>query len=360
MTKVQAKSAESALTFAQIEVGLACDANTSLAGIHGLTDLFKYANEFTAKRRNGGRRSPVRITHWRAGDQNNGVRCTYDTCPGSPHALNVLIVPGNQQATLEAVKDGPMIRWLCQQHDRGVVIAGVCGGVFILAKTGLLSGRQATTHWALSDLFAVQFPDVLLESDHMVIDYGDVVTAGGVLAWADLGLRLVERFLGPAIMGETARYMLVDPPGREQRFYSDFTPNMKHGDAAILKAQLWLSANRERPASVADLARQSGLESRTFLRRFTKATGIKPREYQQRLQISRAREMLEFSGANIDEVAYRVGYIDTDAFRRVFRKITGLTPSDYRRRFSRANRSKGAAANGSILYLTGQDADFVT
>jgi transcriptional regulator GlxA family with amidase domain len=254
--------------------------------------------------------------------------------------LTVLVVPGNEQATLKPVEDGPLIRWLCQQHDRGAVIAGVCGGVFLLAKTGLLSGRQATTHWALSDQFAVQFPDVLLESDHMVIDYGDVVTAGGVLAWADLGLRLVERFLGPTVMSETARYMLFDPPGREQRYYSDFTPNMKHGDGPILKAQRWLSAHRERPASVAELAAQSGLESRTFLRRFTKATGIKPREYQQRLQMSRAREILEFSCTSIDEIASHVGYVDIDAFRRVFRRITGLTPSDYRRRFSNANRAK--------------------
>jgi transcriptional regulator GlxA family with amidase domain len=201
----------------------------------------------------------------------------------------------------------------------------VCGGVFILAKTGPLTGRQATTHWAFSDQFEAQFPDVLLESDHMVIDYGDVVTAGGALAWADLGLRLVERLLGPTIMGETARFMLVDPPGREQRFYSDFAPNMKHGDDAILKAQLWLTTHREQPASIADLGRRSRLEPRTFLRRFTKATGMKPREYQQRLQISRAREMLEFSCTGIDEIASRVGHIDIDAFRRVFRKITGLT-----------------------------------
>jgi transcriptional regulator GlxA family with amidase domain len=342
MTKTQAKSVKTALATAQVEVGLACDMNTSLAGIHGLTDLFKYANDFAAKRRNSGGLSPIRITHWRADEENHEVRCTFDSCPGSPHALNVLVVPGNEQATLKPVQDGPLIRWLCQQHDRGAVVAGVCGGVFILAKTGLLSGRQATTHWALSDQFAVQFPDVLLESDHMVIDYGDVVTAGGVLAWADLGLRLVERFLGPTVMSETARFMLVDPPGREQRFYSDFMPNLKHGDDAILKAQRWLSAHRERSASVAELAGQCGLEPRTFLRRFTKATGITPREYQQRLQISRAREILEFSCTGIDEVASRVGYADIDAFRRVFRKITGLTPSDYRRRFSHANRAKSA------------------
>jgi transcriptional regulator GlxA family with amidase domain len=214
----------------------------------------------------------------------------------------------------------------------------VCGGVFILARTGLLAGRQATTHWAFSDQFAAQFPDVLTETDHMVIDYGDVVTGGGVLAWADLGLRLTERFLGPTVMLDTARYMNVDPPGREQRFYSGFEPRTKHGDGAILKAQHWVSAQRESAVTVADIARHAGLEPRTFLRRFVQATGMKPSEYQQRLRMTRAREMLEFSRTSVDEIASSVGYDDAGGFRRVFRKIVGLTPSDYRRRFSRLSR----------------------
>jgi transcriptional regulator GlxA family with amidase domain len=108
-------------------------------------------------------------------------------------------------------RNGYLVTWLREKHSQGVVLAAVCGGVFILAKTGLLSGRQATTHWALGEQFAAQFPDVLTETDHMVIDYGDVVTAGGVLAWADLGLRLTERFLGPTVMLDTSRYMNVDP-----------------------------------------------------------------------------------------------------------------------------------------------------
>ena len=329
---------------AQIEVGLVCDAGASNAGIHGLADLFQYADDIAARRRGDGAPPPVRITHWRVDDDDDDVRCTYDSRPGAPHAPSVLVIPGNLRATQAPVENGPLIAWLRRQHAEGVVLAAVCGGVFILAKTGLLSGRQATTHWAFSEQFGAEFPDVLTETDHMVIDYGDVVTAGGVLAWADLGLRLVERFLGPTVMLETARFMLVDPPGREQRFYSDFTPRTKHGDGAILKAQNWLAARRERPVTVGAIARHAGLEPRTFLRRFVKATGMKPSEYQQRLQVSRAREMLEFSRSGVDEIAYKVGYDDVGGFRRVFRKITGLTPSDYRRRFNgRVPAGDGAA-----------------
>jgi transcriptional regulator GlxA family with amidase domain len=212
----------------ELEVGLVCDAGTSYAGIHGLTDLFKYAGEFAAKRAAEGVRPPVRITYWRVDADGVEVRCTYDSRPGSPHAPAVLVSPGNEQAPRDIERDTPLVAWLRARHAQGVVLAAVCGGVFILARTGLLDGRQATTHWAFSDQFAVQFPEVLTESGHMVIDYGDVVTAGGVLAWADLGLRLTERFSAssPWLLRSDAE--------------------MSVGDNAILKAQVWLLARRER------------------------------------------------------------------------------------------------------------------
>jgi len=336
MTKGRVESATSPL--AQVEVALACDAGTTNGGMYGLTDLFTYASEFAAKRQDAAAQPPVRITHWRADEEGQMVSCIYDSWPGSPYTPSVVVIPNNHRAIVEPDLESPFVAWLQSKHAEGVMLAAVCGGVFLLAKTGLLAGRQATTHWSFSDQFSAQFPDVLMESDHMLIDNGDILTAGGALAWADLGLRLTERLLGPAIMLETARYMNVDPPGREQRFYSGFEPRIKHGDGAILKAQDWLSARRQEALTVADIARYVGLEPRTFLRRFVAATGMNPSEYQQRLRMTRARELLEFSRSTVDEIALSVGYGDAGGFRRVFRNIVGLTPSDYRRRFSRLSR----------------------
>lgn len=318
------------------QVALAHDAGTAKGGLFGLTDLFTFANEFAARRQKNSSPPPVRITHWQAAESGTSILCTYDSYPGPPHALSAVVVPNNFLAVSDATRENPLIAWLRLKHDEGSVLAGVCGGVFILAKTGLLSGRQATTHWSLNDEFAAMFPDVFMDSDHMVIDYGDVMTAGGTMAWADLGLRLTERFLGAAIMYDTARYMNIDPPqAREQRFYGGFEPRMKHGDAAILHTQDWLSANREKVLSVADMARSAGLEPRTFLRRFMQATGLKPSDYQRRLRMMRAREMLEFSRSSVEAIALGVGFNDVRSFRRVFHDVVGLTPSDYRRRFSR-------------------------
>jgi transcriptional regulator GlxA family with amidase domain len=317
-----------------LEVALAHDAGTTKGGLYGLTDLFTYAGQFASGGSSDHGPVPVRITHWSASEDDASVACTFDTCPDLPHGPDLIIVPNNHRAIVEPGRDSAMVAWLAGHHARGAVLAGVCGGVFMLARTGLLSGRKATTHWAFADTFSTLFPDVVMESDQMVIDHGDLVTAGGALAWADLGLRLTERFLGSRVMHETAHYMNVDPPGREQRFYDVHRPAKKHGDTAILKVQDWMDTQRDRVLAVAELARVAGLEPRTFLRRFVNATGLKPSVYLQRTRVARARELLEFSGITIEAIAAKVGYEDARGFRRVFRGVVGLTPSEYRRRFS--------------------------
>lgn len=201
-------------------------------------------------------------------------------------------------------------------------------------ETGLLSGRTITTHWLYVEKFAERFPGVQLDIDQLIIDADDIITAGGVMAWTDLGLRLVDRYLGASVMIDTAQMLLVDPPGRQQRYYSAFAPRLAHGDQAVLAVQHWLQETGARQVVLADLAQRVGMEVRTFLRRFQKATGMTTTEYCQRLRVGRAREMLQASQLPIERIAWEVGYGDPGAFRKVFTGIVGLTPSEYRRRFS--------------------------
>lgn len=159
----------------------------------------------------------------------------------------------------------------------------------MIAATGLLAARPATTHWLFAERFRERFPDVRLEIDKIVIEDGDIITAGGLMAWTDLGLRIVDRLLGPSVMIETGKFLLIDPSGREQRHYSSFAPRLTHGDEPILKVQHWLQARAGRSTSVTDMAGHAGLEERTFLRRFKAATGMKPIEYVQHLRVGKAR-----------------------------------------------------------------------
>src|SRR5690606_1188294 len=163
---------------------------------------------------------------------------------------------------------------------------------FLLGETGLLSKRKVTTHWAYVDLFQSRFPDTYLDADRLIIDDGDIITAGGAMAWTELGLRLGDRFLGSHVMLEAARMLLIDPSGREQCYCSALSRRLTPGDAAVLKVQHWLQATQAKESALPTLAAHAQLEERTFLRRFQKATGMTTTEYCQRLRVGKARELL--------------------------------------------------------------------
>lgn len=324
-----------------IEIGIVVYPGAQQAAVLGLTDLFAIADRAGADRasaENGPKVPRLRVSHWQVregadGDAGLPVLCTEDTHADLPHRLVYLLLPPRLNGLPPAESNAALAPWLRAQHAEGTVLASVCAGAFVLAASGLLDKRAATTHWSYAETFAAQFPQIAVDTDKLIIDDGDIITAGGLMAWTDLGLRIVERLLGATVMLETARILLVDPAGREQRFYSSFAPKLHHGDKAILKVQHWLQGQATRDITLADMAAQAGLEERTFLRRFHKATGLKPTEYCQHLCVGKAREMLEFSKQSVEQIAWAVGYEDAGAFRKVFQKVMGLSPADYRRRF---------------------------
>lgn len=302
-------------------IGILVYPGAQLAAVYGLTDLFETANRLREER---APQSPgLQVQLWRANDG-----------PPTPDApLTALILPPSLGYAVPDDQVGPLAAWTADRHREGTLLCSVCCGAFLLGETGLLAGRPVTTHWGLAERFARRFPDVALDTDKLIIDDGDIITAGGVMAWIDLGLELIDRLVGPAIMLATARFFLVDPGGREQRFYSGFAPNLTHGDAAILKVQHWLQSRSREAISVPMMAAEAGLGERTFLRRFHKTTGLKPTPYLQQLRVGKARDMLELSTLTVDEIAWRVGYEDPGAFRKIFKRIMGLSPGEYRRRF---------------------------
>lgn len=323
--------AESARTAIGVgaEVGLLLYPGCQVAMVYGMTDLLAIASQFSIDR--GGK--PLRVSHWSMGDGGSFAR-THDSHPDERTTPAILISPGRLTGPPDAQEAAPYARWLVDRHAQGAVLASNCGGTFLLAATGLLAGRPATTHWLFADQFRARFPDVRLDIDKMVIEDGDIITAGGLMAWTDLGMRIVDRWLGPTVMIETGKFLLIDASGREQRHFSSFAPRLTHGDEAILRAQHWLQGRAERAVSVGAMADAAGLEERTFLRRFKAATNMKPIEYVQNLRVGKARELLEFTRRSVDQIAWAVGYEDATAFRRVFHRIVGLSPGDYRNRFS--------------------------
>lgn len=330
------------------EVGILLYPQCHMAMVSGLTDLLEVASGFSVAR--GG--PALRVTHWSM-DATGAIGRSRDTHPSAETGPNVLIAPAVAPATGPGRVEGPLLSepaegdaaapfaaWLAERHADGATMASVCGGAFLLAAAGLLSGRSATTHWLVADRLRAKFPDVKVDSDKALIEDGDILTAGGLMAWTDLGMRLIDRLLGPTVMVETAQLWLIDLSGREQRHYSTFAPRLTHGDKSVLKVQHRLQANPTRAITILDMAREAGMEQRTFMRRFKTATGMRPTEYVQHLRIGKAREMLQFTRRSVEQVAWEVGYKDSAAFRRLFHRLVGLSPVDYRRRFDASGGRK--------------------
>lgn len=288
-----------------------------------MTDLLTAAAGIARQRH--GVSHPLRVSHW---TRATGKRTPERVFSSDPVSLGdrptVIVIPPGLGDPLPEREARYYADWLRSEHSKGAGLCSICKGAFCWERQDL-AGRTVTTHWSYEEHLVSRFPDINVNTDRLIIDDGDILTAGGVMAWIDLSLILIERFLGPTIMVETARAFLVDPPGREQSYYSAFSPRLNHGDDAILKVQHWLQATGGKDMGLAVLAEHAGLEPRTFMRRFQKATGHTAGEYVQRLRINKARDLLQFTRDPVDAIAWKVHYSDPSSFRKIFTRIIGLT-----------------------------------
>ncbi|MEN2397255.1 GlxA family transcriptional regulator [Pseudomonas halotolerans] len=313
------------------ELGVLIYPGAQLAAVHGLTDLFAVAQRI-ADEQASAQLPRLRVSHWQAQDGEVPTR-VFDSFAGPQGRLVALLIPPSIAGFDDGLVSQALMTWLRARHADGTVLGGVCVGSILLAESGLLDGRSATTHWTSAKTFAARYPKIKLDADKPIVDDGDLITTAGLMAWSELGLRLVDRLLGPSIATRTAQFLVIEHSDSASQCGSNFAPILGHGDAAILKVQHWLQGSGAVDVSLGAMAEQAGLEERTFLRRFRAATGLKPTEYCQHLRVGKAREMLEFTNGTIDHIAWTVGYQDPGAFRATFKKITGLAPSDYRARF---------------------------
>jgi transcriptional regulator GlxA family with amidase domain len=224
-------------------------------------------------------------------------------------------------------------KWLVDKHGCGSILCSVCAGSFIIASTGLLDEREATTHWGLVAAFNARYPDVKLNTNKIIVNDGDIISAGGMMSWLDLSLELVAQFTNPNITRQLGKMLVVDTGQREQRYYQQFSPKLTHGDATILRVQRKLQTDYMLENKVTELAQLCNLTERTFLRHFVNATGIKPREYIQRLRIQKVCDLLETTKDTFEMIANSVGYEDVGACRKIFVRIMGLTPREFGKRF---------------------------
>jgi transcriptional regulator GlxA family with amidase domain len=223
--------------------------------------------------------------------------------------------------------------WLRAQWNAGAWIGANCTGTFMLAQSGLLDGRPATTTWWLHRQFRSRYPKVDLQFRSALTEADRFLCAGATATYLLQAIRMVDQFMGSTIASQSAKSMLIDVSHTGQVPYMPLLTETNHTDSVVERAQQWLQKNMAKDVTMSDLARAVAVSDRTLVRRFGAAIGQTPLGYLQAVRLEAARALLEIGDMTVQSVAVQVGYNDVSSFSRLFRQGVGLTPGLYRRRF---------------------------
>ncbi|MHA7115059.1 transcriptional regulator FtrA [Pseudomonas promysalinigenes] len=260
-----------------------------------------------------------------------GVRISADAGLEGLARAQTIIVPGwrsRHEAPPAALLDA-----LRAAHARGARLLSICSGVFVLAATGLLDGGRATTHWQFAHELASRFPHIEVDPNVLYVDAGQLITSAGSAAGIDACLHLVARDHGTHVANTVARRLVMAPQrtGGQAQFIP--MPIMKAPRNELSRVLQWARENLEQPISICQMAEKMAMSERTFLRRFKETTGLAPKAWLQQERISRARELLESTAGNTNDIAEACGFTSTESFRVAFRTTVGIAPSSYRKHF---------------------------
>jgi AraC family transcriptional regulator, transcriptional activator FtrA len=243
-----------------------------------------------------------------------------------------VIVPSTSD--LDGALDAGLVRALREAHDRGVRVAALCTGAFVLADAGLLDGHVATTHWMHADQLARRYPRVDVRADVLYVDEDRILTSAGKTAALDLCLHLVRRDLGAGTANGLARQLVI-PAHRTGGQAQFITPPPAPRDLDGLGPTLdWARERLDHPLSVDDLARHAGMSTRQLARRMHAELQTAPLAWLHQQRVTRAQELLERTDASVEQVAAHCGMGTAATLRRHFQQALGVTPTAYRATFS--------------------------
>ena len=217
---------------------------------------------------------------------------------------------------------------LRQWASRGATMSAACVGTFLLAESGLLDGRDATTTWWLAPLFRARYPSVRLDESHMLIKSGRVVTAGAALSHMDLALWLIRQ-QSPKLAALTAKYLIVDSRPSQSAYV--LTDHLIHNDPLVERFEHWARTRLEQGFSLDEAAKAVASSKRTLARRMQAVLGRSPLSYFQVLRVERAVHLLKTGSESVDEIAARVGYADAVTLRTLLRRHLGYGIREIRR-----------------------------
>lgn len=245
---------------------------------------------------------------------------------------DVVIIPPIQKEEVFDISP-KIIDWLIYQYNNRAILSSACIGSFILAKTHLLDGKFATTHWAYEELFKKEYPLVNLDIDKILIDEKNIITVGGVNAYLDLCLYIIEKIHSCKTATQLANLMLIDRGRDSQKSYKAFSTILLFDDEDIKNSISYMKDNIDKQLSILEIANNINLTEKTFYRRFKKALNISPLQYLKILKVEKSKELLISTNKSFSDITFELGYFDENSFRKLFKQETSLNPKDFRKRF---------------------------
>ncbi len=247
--------------------------------------------------------------------------------------LDTLVVCGGEGAQ-RAANDNQLTDFILLASQQARRMVSICTGALILAETGLLDGRRATTHWDSVDLLARNYPRIEVESDPIYVRDGKFWTSAGVTAGIDLSLALIEEDLGAQTALAIARRLVVYMmrPGGQSQFSAQL--KFQRPKQSRLSSLIeWIELNPAQDLGITALAARCAMSERHFARCFAEEVGITPARFVEQSRLEHARRLLEQTDETIDRIAHDCGFGSTEILRRTFQRHLHLAPSDYRQRF---------------------------
>lgn len=247
---------------------------------------------------------------------------------------DVLLVAGGLSVG-EATSERGFVDDLARLAERSGEVGSVCSGALLLAETGLLDGRTATTHWAHADQLVAQRPAVDVDADR-IYAFDGVWSSAGVTAGIDLSLQIVKTHHGGSVAADVARNMVVYlQRAGGQRQYRTHLAEQHSSHPTVADVTAHIVDHPRADLSIATLASFVNMSERSFQRLFAKELGISPGKYVERARIDAARAMLEHTEDGLAAVANQCGFASSETFLRSFKRVVGVSPTEYRQRFTK-------------------------
>jgi len=222
-------------------------------------------------------------------------------------------------------------------YERGARLMSICIGSFVLAATGLLNGRRATTHWRFADRLQRAYPAVEVDPSVLYIDDGQILTSAGTAAGIDLGLHIVRLDYGADIANQVARRIVMPPhrDGGQAQYIDTPIPDLPDDDP-ISETLTWIVEHLDDEMSVEALADHAAMSPRSFMRHFRATTGTSPLDWIVGQRIRLAQRLLETTDVSLEMVAERAGFGSAVTMRHHFAQRVRTSPKAYRRTFRSA------------------------